>query len=205
MPFFMEIFIAIFIVGFGLNAFIQRDQRVRITLLGTYLAQYQIEKLMENLIQGYLRALGETDPERQASIWSNLRTSETELCSQFNAFVLSFAKVSEPEGRVSTLPFALPYATRWWPGMTFDARKVLSIHAKALTQAATERDDQSRKQQAFTMMAELFLMQHTCHWYCRSRLVASARLMAQHKSPYAQVLDSVAPQTRQAYCAVVGC
>lgn len=201
----MEIFIAVFIIGFGLNAFTQRDQRVRIALLGTYLAKYQIEKLMENLIQGYLRALGETDPERQASIWSNLRTSETELCSQFNAFVLSFAKVTEPEGRISKLPIALPYAARWWPGYTFDARKALSIHAKAITQAATERVDQTRKQQAFTMMAELFLMQHTCHWYCRSRLVASARLVAQHKSPYAQVLDSVAPQTRQAYCAVVGC
>ena len=201
----MDIFIAVFVIGFGLNVFTQRDQRVRIALLGTYLAKYQIEKLMENLIQGYLRALGETDPERQASIWSNLTTAEAELCSQFNAFVLSFAKVTEPQGRVSKLPFALPYAAQWLPGYTFDARKALAVHAKAITQAATERDDQTRKQQAFTMMAELFLMQHTCHWYCRSKLVASARLMAQHKSPYAQVLDSVAPQTRQAYCAVVGC
>jgi hypothetical protein len=201
----MEIFIAVFILGFGLNAFNQRDQRARIALLGTYLAKYRIEKLMENLIQGYLRALGETDPERQASIWSNLKMSELELCSQFNAFVLSFAKVAEQQGRVSKLPFALPYSTKWLPSYTFDARKALSVHAKSIADAATERNDQTRKQQAFTMMAELFLMQHTCHWYCRSRLVASARLMAQHKSPYAQVLDSVAPQTRQAYCAVVGC
>ena len=200
----MEIFITILLVGFALNAFIRRDQGVRIALLGAYLAQYQIETLMANLIQGYLRALGEADPERQASIWSNLKTSEVELCRQFNAFVLSFAKVGEPQARVSKLPFALPYAAQWWPGHTFDVRKVLAIHAKAITMAATESDDRTRKQQAFTMMAELFLMQHTCHWYCRSRLVASARLMAQHKSPYAQVLDSVAPQTRQAYCAVVG-
>ena len=32
------------------------------------------------------------------------------------------------------------------------------------------------------MSAELFLMQHTCHWYCRSRAVASARMLARHKT-----------------------
>jgi hypothetical protein len=201
----MEIIIAVFILGFGLNVVTQRDQRARIALLGTYLSKYRIEKLMENLIQGYLRALGESDPERQAAIWSNLKMSEVELCSQFNAFVLSFAKVTELQGRVSRLPIALPYAAKWLPGYTFDARKALAVHAKAITQAATERHGQTRKQQAFTMMAELFLMQHSCHWYCRSKLVASARLLAQHKSPYAQVLDAVAPQTRESYCAVVGC
>ena len=66
------------------------------------------------------------------------------------------------------------------------------------------RPGQSQKDKAFIVMAELFLMQHTCHWFCRSRMVASARLMAQHKSPYAQVLRSVAPATREAYRAVVG-
>jgi hypothetical protein len=28
---------------------------------------------------------------------------------------------------------------------------------------------QQRKRRAFTMTAELMLMQHTCHWFCRSR------------------------------------
>ncbi len=201
----MDIFISVFIIGWGLNSFTQRDQQVRIALLGTYLAKFKIEKLMENLIQGYLRALGETDPERQEDIWNMLKTAETELREQFNAFVLSFSKVTEPQARVSRLPFALPYTAKWLPGFTFDARKALSIHAHAIAQAATPRDGRTRKEQAFTMMAELFLMQHTCHWYCRSKMVASARLMAQHKSPYAQVLASVEPSTRKAYCAVVGC
>lgn len=54
-------------------------------------------------------------------------------------------------------------------------------------------------------MAELLLMQHSCHWFCRSKLVASARLLARHKTPYPKVLASVAPQSRQAYCKLVGC
>lgn len=47
-----------------------RDQRQRIVLLGSHLARYDIEKLMEGLTEGYLRALGEADAERQAQVWS---------------------------------------------------------------------------------------------------------------------------------------
>ena len=54
------------------------------------------------------------------------------------------------------------------------------------------------------MSAELFLMQHTCHWFCKSRAIASARLMARHKTPHAQVLASVTPATRTAYLALLG-
>jgi len=50
----------------------------------------------------------------------------------------------------------------------------------------------------------LFLMQHTCHWFCRSKTVASARLLARHKTSYAQVLAAVAPQTREAYIRLIG-
>ena len=48
---------------------------------------------------------------------------------------------------------------------------------------------------ARTVLAELYLMQHTCHWFCRSRTVASMRLLARHKTAYEQVLQSVAPAT----------
>jgi hypothetical protein len=30
-------------------------------------------------------------------------------------------------------------------------------------------------------------------------------MLARHQTPYAQLVASVAPQTRQAYCALVGC
>jgi hypothetical protein len=56
---------------------------------------------------------------------------------------------------------------------------------------------------AFTMSAELFLMQHTCHWFCKSKTVASARMLALHKTTYAQLVASVAPGTRDAYRALI--
>jgi hypothetical protein len=56
---------------------------------------------------------------------------------------------------------------------------------------------------AFTMTAELFLMQHTCHWFCKSKTVASARMLALHQTPYAQLVASVGPDTREAYCALL--
>ena len=46
-------------------------------------------------------------------------------------------------------------------------------------------------------------MQHSCHWYCKSLGVASARLVMRHQTPYEKVLDSVSPGTRQAYTALI--
>jgi hypothetical protein len=53
------------------------------------------------------------------------------------------------------------------------------------------------------MMGEMFLMQHSCHWFCRSKTIASARMLAQHQTRYEQALDAVSPETRQAYFSVV--
>ncbi|MDD2923561.1 hypothetical protein [Rhodoferax sp.] len=188
---------------FGVYLLNRRDQRDRITLLGSYLSRYRIEKLMENLMQGYMRALGESDPARQAAIWSMLSSAETELSGQFNAFTLDFAKVDEAQTRVSKLALALPYASRWLASQTFDLRKALGIHAHALAQATSAGQPQDPKRKAFTLMAELMLMQHTCHWFCRSRTVASTRLLARHQTTYEQVLAAVAPDTRQAYLALI--
>ncbi len=201
----MDILVIVILFGFALHAFNVRDQRVRIALLGTHLGRYRIEKLMQDLTQGYLRALGETDPQRQAAIWNLLGSAETDLVEQFRAFVLEFSNVTGPQARVSRLAIALPYAANWLPGYTFDMRRVLSIHADAFALAASHSQVQDAKGKAFTLMAEMFLMQHSCHWFCRSKMVASARLLARHKTPYTQVLASVALPTRQAYCALVGC
>ena len=40
------------------------------------------------------------------------------------------------------------------------------------------------KDRAFAILAEMLLMQHTCHWYCRSKAVASARMLARHQTSY---------------------
>ena len=188
----------------GLVALNKREQRARIALLGSYLSRFRIEQLMERLIQGYMRALGESDPERQAQVWQHLSADETELCLQFNAFVLEFSAVDAAMARVSRWPFALPYATQWAAGHSFDLRKALSIHAHAINQAASNSQHLSPKDKAFTLLAELLLMQHTCHWFCRSKMVASARLLARHQTAYAQVLSSVAAQTRRAYGTLTG-
>ena len=51
--------------------------------------------------------------------------------------------------------------------------------------------------------AQLLLMQHTCHWFCRSKSTASVRMQVRHQTSYAQLLAAVSPQTRQAYLAVL--
>src|SRR5450830_582882 len=200
----MELFILAMVIAFVAHNIKSREQNRRITLLGSQLGRFQIETLMENLTQGYLRALGEEDAERRAQIWSMLTTAEAALCEQFNRFVLEFAKLDEADTRVSKLPIAIPYADKLFPQATFDLRKALSLHAQGITNVANNTLNQSPKNKAFTLSAELFLMQHTCHWFCRSKTVASARMLARHQTSYAQLLESVSPATRQAYGSLIG-
>ncbi|MCY1373545.1 hypothetical protein D9M69_608290 [compost metagenome] len=54
------------------------------------------------------------------------------------------------------------------------------------------------------MSAGLFLMQHTGHWFCKSKAVASARMLTRHQTSYEQLLEAVSPETREAYRALVG-
>jgi hypothetical protein len=181
-----------------------REQKKRILLLAGHLGRYQIETLMENLTEGYLRCLGENDPARREQIWKLLDTTEQTLAGQFQRFAADFARVGDADARVSTLPLALPFAQRLLPAYSFDMRRALAIHARGIADAAANSLQRTPRDKAYTMSAELFLMQHTCHWYCRSRAVASARMLARHKTPHAQLVDSVAPATRRDYRALVG-
>lgn len=199
----MELLVLVVMVASVCYFLQRRDERKRIALLASHLGQYQIEKLMETLTQGYMRALGESDPARQAQIWSMLSTSENALCEQFKRLVVGFARVDAAQAQVSKLPVSIFYTGKWLPDSTFDLRKVLSTHANGICQAIHDSQGRGAKDKAFTLLAELFLMQHTCHWFCKSKAVASARLMLRHQTPYAKVLESVAPSTRQAYCALI--
>lgn len=198
------IFLLLVLAAFGMYRLKSKDQGRRIALLGSHLGQHQIEKLMESLIDGYLRALGEKDTERQTQIWNLLATSEQELCDQFDRFVADFSRMDAEDTRVSKLAVAIPFADKLFPAATFDLRQVLAIHAQGIHRAVKNEAQRSPKNKAFTVSAELFLMQHSCHWYCRSKTVASARMLARHKTSYAQLLASVDPETRQAYGALVG-
>lgn len=198
----MDLILLALIAG-GILFLKKRDQRQRIALLGQALSRYDIERLMEGLTDGYLRALGEENPERQAQVWSFLAAQEVKLVEQFQAFATEFAREDTAATRVSKLPVAIPYATAFLPAVTFDLRRAFAIHAQGLAQVVENAQQFSAKRRAFTLSAELFLMQHSCHWFCRSKGVASARLLARHQTSYAQVLASVSPATRAAYTALV--
>lgn len=187
--------------GYAVNS---QQQRKRIALLGAHLGHYQIEKLLETLTQGYLRALGEPDAERRSQIWALLESTESQLSDQFSRFAAEFARVDAPLARVSRLPVGLPFALQLFPAASFDMRQALAVHAQGIARVARNEAGRTPRDKAFMMTAELFLMQHTCHWFCKSRTVASARMAARHQTPHAQLVASVSPETRAAYTALVG-
>jgi len=206
----MEIFSLALLLLFGLHLLKSRERAARVALLGSFLAHYEIEKLMESLTDGYLRALGEQDAQRRAQIWDLLATTEKNLALQLQSFADDFGRVPADEARVSTLAIALPYASRWFPAATFDMREMLQLHARGIAAvvaqapAGEEGMAQERKRQAYTVTAELYLLQHSCHWFCKSKTVASARMLARHQTPHAQLLASVSPETRRSYLALTG-
>ncbi|QXZ09218.1 hypothetical protein KUF54_14475 [Comamonas sp. Y33R10-2] len=198
----MDFFTLVIIVTAVLFVLKKQEQRQHTQLLAQHLSRFQIEKLMANLMEGYLRAAGEPDAQRRAQIWPTLEGNEGSLASQFQRFADEFAALPAEQTRASTLPLALPYMTRVIPSATVDMRELMKLHAKAIAASRVSEatdDDDDRKRRAFTMTAELMLMQHTCHWFCRGRTVASMRLLARHKTAYEQVLQSVAPATLKAY------
>lgn len=200
----MDILFLAMLIAMGMQLLKARYQARRVALLGQHLSQFQIEKLMETLTQGYLRALGEADAQRRDQIWSMLGTAEASLSEQFNRFAADFARVDALQTRVSKLPVAIAHADQLFPRATFDVRAAMQVHAKGIEAAVRNDTARSQRDKAFTLLAELFLMQHTCHWFCKSKTVASARLLGRHKTSYEQVLAAVAPQTRAAYLALVG-
>ena len=200
----MDIFMLAMFVAIAAHMLKSKYQRGRIALLGSHLGKYQIEKQMESLTDGYLRALGESDPARRDQIWHLQDATETSLCDQLKRFVADFSKLDEAQTRVSKLPMVIPFADKLFPTATFDLRKALEIHAQGITRAATNPNQKTPRDKAYTLSAELFLLQHTCHWFCKSKVVASARMLGRQKTSYEQVLASVAPETRRAYNTLVG-
>jgi hypothetical protein len=200
----MDIFILSMMFAFAGYTLKSRAEAKRIALLGLHLGNYQIEKLMETLTEGYARALGEEDAARRASIWQLMNGTEDKLAAQFKQLADSMAKVDALETGVNLWPWPLSEAAPWAPNARFDLRKALKIHADGLARAVSDRDATSAPARAFTLSAELFLMQHTCHWFCKSKTIASARMLVRHKTPYEMVLKSVSPETRRAYSALVG-
>ena len=176
-------------------------QQQRIALLARFLSGHSIEKNIETLTEGYLRALGEADPGRREQIWNVLRTTEQALCKQMHQFANDFATSDPAAARVSKLPIWLPLASAF--AGSFDMREALRVHARGICRAIDEEAAGSAKDRAFAISAEMLLMQHTCHWFCRSKSVASARMLARHRTSYEQLVRAVLPQTRSDYLGLV--
>lgn len=185
----------------GLQVLRAKAQRERIGRLAAYLAPLQIEQLMQQITQDYFRALAETDAQRQAQIWQLQAPAEARLVQQVRSFADAFSKEAVVNAR--TLRIAIPGIEKLLPQASFDTRKVLGIHAQAIADAVNNPKQRSPKERAFVVLAEMYLLQHSCLWYCRSKTAASARLLAQHQTRYEQVLGSVDAQTQKAYQAVV--
>ena len=178
-----------------------QDRRKRTALLASHLQPFQIERLMQQLTEAYMRALGEGDLERQTQVLQLQQEAELQLARQFQELARAFGQLAAPQAR--TLKLSLPGIDKLLPQSTFDTRRVLQVHADGIDRVVRNDDGRSPRDKAFTLMAEMFLMQHSCHWFCRSKTIASARMLAQHQTHYAQALEAVSPETRTAYLALV--
>lgn len=187
-----------------------RAQKRRIALLASHLGEFQIEQRMETVIDGYLRALAETNAERQAAIWSTLAATEVQLCQQIKALSAEFSLVDAPLAQFSALPLPLglvlplPLSFAALGRVQLDMRQLLQLHSAGIDKVVHHSHTLATKERAYMLTAELLLFQHSCHWYCRSKAMAHARMRARHQTPYAQLLASVSPSTRLAYTRYTG-
>lgn len=176
-----------------------RYQRAHIALLGSHLANLQIERHMETVTQGYTRAIHEESESRQLQVLETYAQTERIVASQVQALANSMQKESRDATRICTLSFCLPYAERFLPSATRDFRQLLRIHAAGLRHVVDNVEQWDPKSRAYHLSAELYLLQHSCHWFCKSRSIADARLMLRHQVQHQKVLDSVSSVTRDAY------
>lgn len=201
----MNVLLFFAVLAFSLQMRNSLEQRRRVLLLARFLRPYQIESLMQTLIDGYLRAMGEADTARRQSIWSMLAQTENQLNQQFQSLLADLHHKADPRRlRASTLPLSLPLATRWLPAYTFRLHDILQVHGEGIERVIANTTGLSARDRAFCLTAELLLMQHSCHWFCKSRWVASARMLARHQTSYAQLLGAVSEPTRRAYQRTMG-
>ncbi len=174
-------------------------QRTHIAFLGRHLANLQLERHMESLTQGYLRAIHEPDEARQAQVLATFAATERTVAAQIQTLADAMQTESLQAASLGALPFCVPYAEYFLPTLTRDFRALLRIHADGLRQAVDNDEGWDMKTRAYHLSAELYLLQHSCHWFCKSRAVADARLMLRHQVNHQKVLESVSATTRSAY------
>lgn len=195
----MDTIILVLALAIAWKVLCSRYQRTQIALLGKHLSQFQLERHMETLTQSYTRAIQEKDESRLLQVLATLNQTESAVASQVLSLANSMDKESRESCSILTLPFCLPYAEKILPAVTRDFRALLHVHAKGLRYVVDNEANWDPKSRAFHLSAELYLFQHSCHWFCKSRTVADARLQLRHKVQHQKVLESVSDVTRRAY------
>ena len=159
-----------------------KQQRQRVVLLASHLGNYQIEKLMENLTEGYLRALGESDPERREQVWNLLRTTELQLRRAVHPLYRRLHPCRRALARVSTLPWHCPICRPVAAGASFDARQAWPSMPRVNVRCRNESGLSLRDQGPIRSRPNC----SSCSTPATGsavRAIASARLMARHKTP----------------------
>lgn len=195
----MDIVLILLLLALGWQVLRVRYQRTHIALLGQHLASLQLERHIETLTEGYTRAINEEAETRQLQILDMFAQTERAVATQAQSLAQAMQKASLQAASMGTLPFCLPYAERFLPAVTRDFRELLHIHAAGLRHVVDNEDGWDAKTRAYHLSAELYLFQHSCHWYCKSRTVADARLTVRHQVTHQKVLESVSRVTRTAY------
>ncbi len=195
----MDIALILLLLALGWQMLRVRYQRTHIALLGRHLASLQLERHMETLTEGYTRAIGEEAEARRLQVLDMFAQTERAVAAQTQSLAQTMQKESLQASSMGTLPFCLPHAERFLPSATRDFRELLHIHAAGLRHVVDNEDGQDAKSRAYHLSAELYLLQHSCHWFCKSRTVADARLLMRHQVNHQKVLESVSEVTRSAY------
>jgi hypothetical protein len=199
----MEFLVVVLPMLVSLHLLNRQQQQLRIQRLAALLQPLGLEKLMEQLNTGYLRALGESDPVRSEPIWNLLTESEQRFVDQLQRLSDGAARLNAEQTRISRWPVWAALAARWLPANSFDLRELLRIHARGVADVLRNPQGLARRDQAFMLSADMLLFQHSCQMYCRSRTVASARLLARHQTSHAQALGAASPATQGAYRALL--
>lgn len=195
----MDFFLSLLLAAIVWRILCLRYQRSHIALLASHLSHLQLERHMETLTQGYNRAIKEESESRQLQVFDMLGQTERSVASQAQSLATSMRNESDAATAMGVTAICIPYIERFLPSLSRDFRALLAIHATGLRHVVDNEESWSPKDRAFHLSAELYLFQHSCHWYCKSRSIADARLMLRHQVDHKKVLDSVSDRTRSAY------
>lgn len=196
----MDFFLILLLTAIVWQLMRARYQRERIAILARHLANMNLERHMETLTQGYDRAIHEESESRQRQVLETFLQAENAVATNVQSLAQSMQKESAPDTGMCPLPFCVPYVERMAPATSLrDFRALLQIHAAGMREAIAPDAYSDPKTRAFHIAAELYLLQHSCHWFCKSRGVADARLLLRHKVEHKKVIESVTHTTRAAY------